>query len=80
MIERVVFNRWKNSVREMCGDTCCGQRVATHVCGKCAGRCVVFQKVAKNVCNKCARDNCSDQKVAAKRVLEICGETAVFKR
>ena len=34
-------------VREMCGEFCCVQKVAKHVCGNCAGRFGVFKGFPK---------------------------------
>ena len=39
----------KTRVRELCGETCCVQKVATNVCGKCAGNLVVFKRL-QNTC------------------------------
>ena len=53
IIGRVVFNRWKNSVREMRGEICCVQKVATTCAGNVRGI-LLCSKVAKHVCGKCA--------------------------
>ena len=66
-------------MREMCGDICCSPKVAKTVCGKCAGRFVVFKKWPKT-CAGSVRGNLLCFGVAKHVCGKCAGNFAAFKR
>ena len=61
-------------MREMCGEICCAPKVATKVCGKCAGNFAVFKRW-QNTCAGHVRGILLCSKGGKTRVQEMCGET-----